>query len=102
MLKESDFVKIRVAVPVEAAAKIRQALGMAGAGVQGNYQYSSGSIKQTGRFKPGTGARPAIGQIGKLEEVEEELIETICHKNLAEKVISAVKRSTPTKSRLLI
>jgi hypothetical protein len=95
MLKESDYVKIRIAVPTEAAAKIREVLSSAGAGVQGNYEACSGSIKQIGRFRPKAEARPSIGQIGQLEEVEEELIETICHKNLAEKVIAAVKKAHP-------
>jgi len=85
MLKESDFVKIRVAVPVDSAASVRRALGLAGAGIQGNYEYCSVSIRQTGRFKPKLGARPAIGQIDETEEVEEKLIEVICHKDLVEK-----------------
>ena len=95
MLKQSDFVKIIISVPVEAAAAVRQALGRAGAGVQGNYEYCSGSTRQTGRFKPRAGARPAIGRIGQLEEVEEELIETICHKSLVKQVIAAVKKAHP-------
>jgi hypothetical protein len=95
MLKESDYVKIRVAVPLEAAAKIREVLGRAGAGVQGNYELCSGSVKQIGRFKPTKGANPAVGQVGELEAVEEELIETICHKNLAKKVIKMVKSAHP-------
>ena len=95
MLKESDFVKIRIAVPLEQAAKIRDSLAMAGAGVQGKYEHSSSSTHQIGRFKPSVGARPAIGKIGRLEEVEEELIETICHKDLVEKVITAIKKIHP-------
>jgi len=95
MLKGSAYIKIRVAVPLDAAAKVRQALGMAGAGVQGNYEYCSGSIRQIGRFQPKAGARPAIGQIGTLEEVEEELIEAICHKDIIEKVIAAIKKNHP-------
>jgi hypothetical protein len=95
MLKESAYVKIKISVPINAADAVRQALGRAGAGLQGNYEYCSGSIKQTGRFKPKTGARPAIGQIGKLLEVEEELIEAICHKDLVKKVIAAVKKVHP-------
>lgn len=95
MLKQSNFVKIRVSVPAEAADKIRQALGKAGAGIQGNYEFNSGSIKQVGRFKPKAGARPYIGQIGKLEEVEEEIIETICDINLAEKVVAEIKKAHP-------
>jgi hypothetical protein len=95
MLKSSDFVKIRVSVPLNAAAAVREALGQAGAGVQGNYTNCTASIRQTGRFQPTAGAKPAIGQIDQLEEVEEELIETICHKDIVEKVITAIKKAHP-------
>jgi len=95
MLIKSKFVKIRVSVPLEAADKVRQSMGQAGAGIQGNYQFCSSSVKQTGRFKPTIGARPAIGQIGELEEVEEELLETICEKKLVKKVIAEIKRAHP-------
>lgn len=95
MLKSSKYVKIRVAVPLTHADKIREALGKAGAGVRGNYEFCSGSWRGVGRFRPKKGARPAIGQVGKLEEVEEEIIETICHKDHVEKVIAAVKKVHP-------
>ncbi len=95
MLKQSDFIKISVGVPVHSADKVRKALGEAGAGKQGNYDFCSASYRQTGRFRPLAGANPAIGKIGKLEEVEEETIETICHKDLVEKVIAAVKKVHP-------
>ena len=95
MLKESNFVKIRVSVPLEAAGKVRQSLGRAGAGGQGNYEFVSASIRQTGRLKPLAGARPAIGKIGEPEEVEEELIESLCGKDLVEKVVAAIKKAHP-------
>ncbi len=95
MLKESDFVKIQVGVPVEAADKVRAALGEAGSGKQGNYSFCSFTHHGIGRFLPGEGANPTIGKVGQLEEVEEEMIETICHKDLVEKVIIAVKKVHP-------
>ncbi len=95
MLKPSNYVKIKVTVPIKAAAKVRQAMGRAGAGVQANYQFTSFSTVGIGRFKPGKSAKPAIGKIGKLEEVEEEMIETICHKKLVKKVIAAIKKAHP-------
>lgn len=95
MLKESDFVKIQVAVPVSHADAIREALGKAGAGIQGNYTYCSGSHPVTGRFVPMEGAQPAIGAIGKPEEVKEEMIQTICHKDKVVEVIAAIKKAHP-------
>lgn len=82
-------------MPVKDAAKVRQAMGQAGAGRQGNYEFCSGSIMQVGRFKPTVGAKPAIGQIGKLALVNEELIQTICHKKLVKKVIGEIKKAHP-------
>lgn len=95
MLIESQNVKLRIMVPVEAADKIRQVLGEAGAGSQGNYRFCSGSHRQTGRFMPILGADPAIGQVGEMEAVEEEVIETLCHRDLVERVLEAVKAAHP-------
>ena len=82
-------------MPVSSAEKIRQALSRAGAGIQGNYEFCSGSIRQIGRFKPIKGARPAIGKIGRIEKVEEELIQVICRKNLVEKAVAEIKKAHP-------
>jgi len=95
MLKESNYVKIVIAVPADSANKIRESLGKVGAGVQGNYESCSGSYKQIGRFKPKVGAKPTIGKIDKLEKVKEEVIEVICRKNLVAKVIDEVKKIHP-------
>lgn len=82
-------------MPTKAAWEVRQALGRAGAGVQGNYEFCSGSYQQIGRFRPKKGASPAIGKIGRLEEVKEEVIEVICHKNIVKKVIAEAKKVHP-------
>ncbi|MBU0707240.1 hypothetical protein KKG41_02610 [Patescibacteria group bacterium] len=95
MLKESNYFKIITAVPVKYAKKMRQALGNAGAGVQGNYSHCSGSHKSTGRFTPLAGAIPAIGEVGKPEEVDEEVIETLCHRDKLEEVVKALKAVHP-------
>ncbi|MBI5729218.1 MAG: hypothetical protein HY983_03205 [Candidatus Magasanikbacteria bacterium] len=95
MLTESLFVKIRIFVPVLAAGAVREAMGKAGAGVMGNYDFCSASSPVIGRFRPLPGANPAVGEEGKLEEVPEEAIETICHKDKVEEVILAIKKVHP-------
>ncbi len=90
-----EFVKIVVFVPTDFAVSVRQAIGDADAGKIGNYTHCSFSTKGTGRFKPQQGAHPTIGEIGKLEEVEEERIEVICLKNKANKVIEVIKKVHP-------
>ncbi|MCL5784785.1 MAG: hypothetical protein M1142_05560 [Patescibacteria group bacterium] len=89
------MVKIVTFVPVADAQKVRIAMGDAGAGVLGNYHHASFSTKGIGRFIPGEGAHPTIGEIGKLEEVEEERIEVICQKDKVKSVVTAIKTSHP-------
>ena len=82
--------KIVVFVPADHADVVRQAIGNAGGGRLGDYAFCSFSLRGVGRFVPQTGARPAIGQVGRLEEVEEERIEITCDSSLVRDVIDAV------------
>lgn len=86
-----DVVKVVVFVPETHADAVRKAMGEAGAGWIGNYKYCSFSVKGTGRFLPMEKAHPTIGNIGKLEEVKEERIETVCYRDELDKVIKAIK-----------
>lgn len=88
-------VKIVVFVPLTHTDKVREAIGKAGGGKIGNYDYCSFSSIGTGRFKPNEKANPHIGKANKLEEVEEERIEFICPKDKAKSIISAIKKVHP-------
>jgi hypothetical protein len=94
-MRQSKYYKIKIAVPVKYADKIRRAVNDAGGSRQGNYDFSSGSYRTIGRFRPLAGAKPAIGSLGKIEEVEEEVIECLCHKDKLKKVIMAIKKAHP-------
>lgn len=87
--------KIITFVPVKDAGKVRLAMGDAGAGVLGNYTHASFSVRGVGRFLPGEGAHPAIGEVGKMEEVEEERIEVICQKEKLKAVVEAIRKAHP-------
>lgn len=87
--------KIITFVPIKDAQKVRKAMGDAGAGVLGKYHHASFSTRGTGRFIPGEGAKPAIGKIGKLQEVDEERIEVICEKEKVKAVVAAIKANHP-------
>lgn len=91
----NNLVKIVVFVPETHTDVVRKAIGNAGAGQIGNYSHCSFSSKGIGRFKPLEGAHPAIGEVGKLEEVGEERIEFVCLKDKAKEVISAIKEVHP-------
>jgi len=88
-------VKIVVFVPRSYTDIVRQAMGDSGAGKIGNYSHCSYSVDGVGRYKPTEGAKPFIGKIGKLEQVEEERIEYVCDKNKAKAVIAAMKKVHP-------
>lgn len=88
-------VKIVVFVPLSHCEVVRKAMGDAGAGRIGDYDYCSFSIDGVGRFKPLEGASPTIGKVGIFEEVQEERIECVCERSKAKKVISAIKQVHP-------
>lgn len=92
---EEETVKLVVFVPETHANMVRKAMGEAGAGIVGDYKFGSFSVKGMGRFIPMKGAHPTIGEIGKLEEVAEERIETVCYKKDLEKIIRAIKEVHP-------
>lgn len=87
--------KIVVYVPEKDANKLREAMGNAGAGIIGNYSHCTFTIKGAGRFKPTEGANPTIGEVGKLEEVAEDRIETVCEEDKLEAVLEAIKENHP-------
>jgi len=88
---KNETVKMVVYVPETHAEKIREAMGKAGAGLVGDYKHCTFSVKGIGRFIPLETAHPVIGKVGKLEEVIEERIETVCYKKDLSKIIKAVK-----------
>lgn len=91
----SRVVKIVVTVPEADADKLREEIGNAGGGRVGNYTHCSFSVKGIGRFKPEDGVNPAIGEVGKLEEVVEERIEVTCEEDKLANVIAAIRKVHP-------
>ena len=87
--------KLVVFVPLDFADKVRDAIGSAGGGKIGNYSFCSFSSIGFGRFLPGEGANPNIGEVGKLEQVQEERIEVLCDATLVDSIIAAMKKAHP-------
>jgi len=90
-----SLVKIVVFVPKTHTDIVRKAMGDVGAGRIGNYSHCSFSVDGVGRYKPLEGAKPFIGKVGKLEEVQEERIECVCERSKAREVIAAMKKVHP-------
>lgn len=87
--------KIVFGVPETHTDIVLEALGNAGAGKVGNYSHCSSVVKSIGHFKPLPGAHPAIGQVGKLESVVEDRVETWCTEMDLPKVIKAIRSAHP-------
>ena len=88
---ETKNVKFVVFVPLTHADAVRQALGEAGAGKIGNYDFCSFSSRGTGRFRGNEKTNPTIGEVGKYEAVEEERIEAIVPREILKEVIEKVR-----------
>ncbi|MCL2579445.1 MAG: Nif3-like dinuclear metal center hexameric protein [Oscillospiraceae bacterium] len=69
--------KVIVYTPAESAEAVYNAMVKAGAGRQGNYAGAAFLSGGEGRFKPLSGANPAIGEIDSLTRVNEQRIEML-------------------------
>ncbi len=87
--------KLVVFSPVTHANEIRRVLEKAGAGAIGDYSGCSFTSVGIGRFTPGEGAEPFIGEIGKGEKVEEERIEVVLPGTIRSKVLKAMLNAHP-------
>jgi hypothetical protein len=91
----SENVKLVVFVPLTHADVVRQALGEAGAGKIGNYDFCSFSSRGIGRYRGNEKSNPTIGRAGEFTEVEEERIEVLVSRAILESVIEKVKLVHP-------
>ncbi len=95
------YIQITVNTPLKDGDKVRKAMSDAGAGNYGNYSNCSFSTKGIGYSLPNEGANPAIGEIGKIELIEEERILTFCKEEDFPKVVEAIKSSHPYEEPLI-
>jgi dinuclear metal center YbgI/SA1388 family protein len=93
---------VTVFAPVAAAKAVRSAMAEAGAGRIGDYEECSFTGVGEGRFVPGAGASPFAGRPGAATEAEEERIEMVAPRGLAEKVVSAAAGAHPYEEPLIV
>lgn len=84
--------KLAFTVPKSSLEICKQAVFSAGAGTYGNGKYSQVCFETpgTGQFVPSPSAKPAIGEVGKVERVEEVKVEVLCGGK--EVMLAAVER----------
>jgi dinuclear metal center YbgI/SA1388 family protein len=87
--------KLVTFVPEQYVSNLVEKLSEAGAGVIGNYTHCSYQLKGKGTFFGLENTKPAIGEKGKLEEVEEVRLEMIFEKWKLNKVLKALLTNHP-------
>lgn len=82
-------------VPVEALELVKSAVFSAGAGKQGDYDCCAWQTLGTGQFRPLEGSKPFVGELDKLELVEEYRVETLVEETRIYDVVRALKQAHP-------
>lgn len=95
MPKSQDLYQLSVYTPTIAVPDVKKALFNAGAGQIGFYDQCSFSLPGIGSFRPKAGANPHLGEINKIETVEETMLSVIFEKHKKNKIISAMKAAHP-------
>ena len=88
-------VQIFVTVPIDNVENVRKAVCEAGAGIIGEYSYCTSSTRVSGTFIPSENANPYIGELNKLEYVDEEKLEFVCDVDKVKKVIEQLRVNHP-------
>lgn len=87
--------KVVVFVPAGQVDRVRAALVDAGAGRLGDYDQCTFTTAGEGRFRPLAGATPAVGEIGRVEVVEELRVEAVLPRARRSAVIRAMLAAHP-------
>ncbi|MCY7364433.1 MAG: Nif3-like dinuclear metal center hexameric protein, partial [Frankiaceae bacterium] len=87
--------KLVVFVPVADADRLLDALASAGAGRLGDYDRCAWSTTGTGTFRPLEGASPSVGEVGRVEWVEETRLEVVLARARRSDVLHALLTAHP-------
>jgi len=82
-------------VPTAQAEALIDALAAAGAGRIGDYDRAAFVHEGVGTFRPGPGASPAIGQVGRIERVAESRVEMVLPRARRAAVVAALLAAHP-------
>ncbi|MBA3025956.1 MAG: NGG1p interacting factor NIF3 [Sulfurimonas sp.] len=87
--------KLNFYVQKDAKEATKQALFEIGVGMFENYEQCSWETLGMGQFKPINAANPHIGEVDKLEVLEEYKVELICKDELIELAVQTLKEAHP-------
>ena len=94
-MNASPFFKLEIFAPAEAVDEIIDALAEAHAGEIGNYDHCTSITQVEGSYRPLEGAKPAVGEIGKMYFGGECKIEMNCREEYLMEAIQAVREVHP-------
>jgi dinuclear metal center YbgI/SA1388 family protein len=92
---DEPLYKLVVFVPVDGASAMVDALAAAGAGQLGRYDRCAWTGTGVGTFRPGATAAPAIGEPGRVEEVDEARVEMVFGPSRLNDVVAALRAAHP-------
>ena len=87
--------KLNFFVPTADKERVKNALFEIGVGRYDNYECCSFETLGTGQFKPMRNADPHIGELGRIERVQEYKVEMICSDELIKKAVEILKEVHP-------
>ena len=87
--------KLSFFVPKEHKEDVKEALFFIGVGAYENYDKCSWEVEGRGQFRALQGANPFLGEVGKVEYVQEFKVEMICKDELIKKAIEVLKGAHP-------
>ncbi|KAI4139726.1 MAG: hypothetical protein LQ341_004101 [Variospora aurantia] len=90
--------KLFFTVPRSSLEMCKQAVFSAGAGTYAAGKYSEVCFETpgSGQFLSGQGAKPAVGEVGKIERVEEVKVEVLCvGRDVMRAAVEKLKKSHP-------
>lgn len=90
-----EQLKIVTFVPEAQLAQVRSAMWEAGAGEIGDYRDCSFQTRGIGTFFGSDTTNPAVGQAGRLEQVDEFRLEVICTPKRLDRVLAALRQAHP-------
>ncbi len=84
-------------VPVGDTQTLIDAMAAAGAGQIGAYERAAFTSSGTGTFRPTAGANPTIGSIGRVEQVEESMLQMVAPRRRRAQVVAALRSRAPVR-----
>ena len=82
-------------VPESHLESVKRAVFDAGAGSMGNYDSCCWQVKGQGQFRPVKGATPFLGELDKLESVDEYRVEMVLGEEIKGSVLAALLLAHP-------